>query len=454
MTGFNALVNTASIDDAKMVIRNVFETDPAQQTHYSWLLPVATDTTEAYIARLLTQDPPKLIYRIQELSENIRYASMHLDQALGRQDKLYELEIGAINTLIDDMVFDQNGERDERIALSNLRAVLSTAPANADNATEADIRSIYSTKRDIVAAKRQYRNAKGSALNVGDRIDFLRALQADTVRSMYERLLAVRLCMASSGIGKMPPVPTWSETAGFDNLRNLALWTRQAIRKVELAEPNERLVTLTIGTHDWTMQCYDANGQPLSKDDIIQRLMSPGYDDIAFVVDQALIKNKLAYSNYKSVRTVAMSVGVAFSEDEAEVKRLILGTGADMVLASARRDLIKEWRNRLKFGLRIVPPVQSALHDAGESATWQPVRIELDDEVGVAASVGVGSLYAVPARDVLNVNPLGRWVVSVNPSARTPHALSGTLSERPFGTDNVLANVAGIVFSLKLAFRY
>lgn len=453
MANFDAVTSATSLEDARAIIQATVSSNPVAAADYSWLIPVSKDTTEAFIGRDLAANPPKKVFAVQDLSGNLQVASMHLDQALNRQDKLHDLELSAVNALIDDLVFDKSSERDERLAISGLRAMLKDLPDAPGNATEADVHQLHGIRRDVVNARRQYRNVKGSAMNLGERIEFLRALQADTVRSIYERLISVRLCLASSGIAKMPPIPAWNSESGLDSLRQLALWSRRAIRQVEGMLPAERTVTLTTGTHDPNLKCFDTNDQTLSKADILDRINRPGFDDIKFDFDQALIKAIINYTNTKNVRLIGMSVGMVFDEDEAELKRLLETEDAKMTLLTARRELAREWRSRQRFGIKILAPVQTAAFDNGEILTWAPERIELDDEVASASVLGFGNQSLVPQPLIQNLSPLGRWVISLNSFSKTPSKPRAVISDYAAGTTHPLVRITGLIISFKLAVR-
>lgn len=453
MASLDAVTSAPTLTAARTIIQAAINSNPATAADLAWLLPVSKDTTEGYIGRDLAANPPKQVFLIQDLSGNMQAATMHLDQALNRQDKLHELELAAVNSLIDDLVFDASSERDERLALSGLRAVLHDLPTSADNATEGDVQQLHQLRRDVVNARRQYRNVKGTAMNLGERIEFLRALQADTVRSIYERLISVRMCLASSGIAKLAPIPAWNSASGLDSLRQLALWSRKAIRMVEPALSDEIAITLTTGTHDINLNCFDANDQPLSKSDIIGRINTRGFDDIKFDFDQTLVKALINYSNPKSIRLVAMSIGVVFEDDDAELKRLLETEDSKMALLTGRRELAREWRNRQRFGARIKPPPQTAAFDGGEILSWSPDRIELDDEVACAGALGIGNLSPVPQSQVQNLSPLGRWTVSFNGYSATPFQPRAFISDRTAGTVYPLVKIAGLIMSFKLAIR-
>jgi hypothetical protein len=352
-----ALTAATNLQAAKDIIKASIAQSTEVNAKYGWAAPIVNETTEQYIGRQLTDQPPASIHKVQPLSENLNLAGAAIEQALARQERIYELEIAAVNAILDDLAFEATSEASFKIAVASLKADAAQYPQTANDPTESDVRTLFDTKQKIFDLKVASRSTKGSALNLGERVAFLRTFQADTIRTIYERLAPARLCLASSGLGKPKKLPAWDPKGGLDNLRNLALWVRDAIRSVETSLPRERVTNVWFASYEDGVRCYDTNDVPLSKTDLLGRLATPGYDDIKFDFDQTLIDTRIAYRGFKYARLVGAGVGIVFDEDFDQIRTLVQNSG-DVSSANARREIIRDWRNRLRFAVKLAPPMQ------------------------------------------------------------------------------------------------
>jgi hypothetical protein len=446
----DALLSANGLEAAKLVVTQAIATSNDVRMRYGWAQPIFAKNTETAIADALAAEPARRIYKINPLSENLSAAGQLIDLAIARQEAVYGLEIAALNAVTEDVVFNETVDAQERIAQTALAA--SIGQAGAGSAANADdVSKIFSTQRSMQQLRASGRSVAGSALNLAERVEFLREQQAETVRSIYERLMSVELVLPSSGLGRPKPLPTWNGLAGLNNLRNLAKWTKDAIKSVELALSSEQQIMVCFSTASPALKLYDANDAPLSQTDLIGKIRNPGFDDIKFDFDQTLIKALISYENSKSYRILAAGAAVVFDEDFDKVKSLI-SSSSPVTDENAKREIIRQWRNSLRFGLKVVAPAQvGTLADGNPSRSWSPARIELDNLVTAANVTDLSQMTNLPTDRVANLNPLGRWIVSVNDLARSPSAISNRLSDRPFGANTKMSDAIGIVFVFRLA---
>ena len=449
------LMTARSIQQATALVAGWIESGAIASEKYSWFTSIAAQSTETFIAEALELDPPIMFPKIGDLTGNLQAASAHLDQALARQEKLYELEAGATNAVIDDLLFDQRVSKDEKLALTNLRALLSQAGAHAENATGKDIDALFQATRDVAKLRRQLRDMKGSAFNLGERIEFLRTLQVDTIRSLFERLDAIRACMATSGIHQMRAVPAWDRESGLKALRALALWTREAIRFVERSYARERRITLTVSSLDPNLACFDTAGLRLSQEEIQKRLASAGFDQFKFELTPQFIATSLAISAPRSVRITGAALGLVFDSDLASVQSFVKDVPTDKELFASRRDLLTAWRESLRFGGNIVAPDQVALaSDGTQHSRWSIKAVLHRDDLSITRVLGASAMDPELSEALFNINPIGQWVLALSSWARTPDRIAGLLNDAPFDTTkNPMAKVLGFNLTLKLAWR-
>lgn len=448
-----ALLSTDGLDSAKALVSNLIATSDDIRLKYGWAKPIFEKTTEKFIKDSLVAEPPKRIYRINPLSENISIAGQLLELAIARQDAIYGLEISSLNAIVDDLVFSETSASQQKIAEANLGAALAQAPGNGGTVSADDIKQIFDIQRSTNAFRAASRLNVGGALNFAERVEFLREQQAETVRSIYERLLSVMLVLPSSGLGKPQPLPQWQADGGLVNLRKLAKWIKDAIKSVERGISNETLIDLTFSTAMAGIHLYDGNDQPISSTDLVNRIGAGSFDDFKFDFDWDLIVRIANVSGPRRIRMIAAGVGVVFDEDLDKIKAAITN-GTDITAENAKRELLRDWRSRLRMGGLVVPPRQrGTLADGSASEEWGVSRIVLFDSISATATPDLSNMTMIDQSKMLNLNPIGRWTVSFNPFAKTAQDLTALVYDKPFGTNTKMTNVLGLIFCFRVAYE-
>ena len=90
--------------------------------------------------------------------------------------------------------------------------------------------------------------------------------------------------------------------------------------------------------------------------------------------------------------------------------------------------------------------------DGNASEEWGHSKLFLYDVVGAAGAPELAGMTLVPPDRMLNLNPIGRWTVSVSSSAKTAQTLTGSITDRPFGAGTNMANAVGLIFCFRVAF--
>jgi hypothetical protein len=445
------LLQTDGFEAAKELVSQSIATSDDIRLRYGWAKPIFEQTTEKYIADALAAEPAKRIYKINPLSENLGIAGQLLETAIARQDAIYDLEISALNAVIEDLVFNETAASQQKIAEANLEAALAQYAHDANSATPADVGKMFDLQHSTNAFRAASRSAKGGALNLAERVAFLREQQAETVRSIYERLMSVALVLPSSGLGRPTPLPPWKADAGLDNLRGLAKWIKDGIKSVERNIANETVVDVVFSTSSTGLHLYDANDGPLSASDLAVRIGQPGYDEFKFDFDRALIASIASLTGNWRFRLLSVGVSFVFDEDFDKVTAAITN-GGDITGENAKREILRDWRSRLRLALQILPPRQrGTMADGNASEEWGYPALLLYDSVGAATAPELASMTLVYPDKMLNLNPIGRWYVSMSSTSKTPQNLTGDISDRPFGTKTKMANVTGLIFCFRLA---
>lgn len=452
MMQLQTLLATDGLESAKALVSQSIATSEDIRLKYGWAKPVFEKTTEKFIRESLDAEPAKRIYKINALSENLGIAGQLLELAIARQDAIYGLEIGALNAIIDDLIFNETAAAQQKVAETNLAAALAQAPGGQDAASAEDIDQMFQIQRSTNAFRAASRSNVGGALNFAERVEFLREQQAETVRSIYERLLSVVLVLPSSALGKPQPLPEWKADGGLTNLRRLAKWIKDAIKSVERNIANETTVDLIFSTAMTGIHLYDGNDQPISSGDLLNRIGERGFDYFKFDFDRDLIAAMANITGSRRFRLLSAGIGVVFDEDLDKVKAAI-SSGSDITAENAKRELLRDWCGRVRMGGLLIPPRQrGTMADGNASEEWGHSYIQLLDVIRATATPDLSNMTIIDPNKMLNLNPIGRWTIAVNSSAKTAQNLDALIYANPFGTNTKMTNVVSLIFCFRVAY--
>jgi hypothetical protein len=446
------LLETDGFEAAKMLVSQSIVTSDDIRTRYGWATPIFEKTTDQFIAEALATEAPKRIYKINPLAENLGMTGQLLDLAISRQDMIYGLEMSALNSVIDDLVFSETVESEEKIAKSGLKATLAQYAEGPEDATSDDVAKRYSNQRSVNAFRASSRSVKGGALNLAERITFLREQQAETIRTIHERLMSVVLVLPSSGLGRPERLPTWNSEGGLDNLRALAKWIKAAIKSVERNIANENIVDVAFSTSMSALRLYSISDAAITSAELTASLADANYDDFKFDFDRTLIAALVNVTGDRRFRL--LSVGVAFLfDDDLQALTIAMAAGGDISKENTKREILRDWRARMRMSVQVLPPRQrGTMADGNGSEEWGYSKILMHDVIQAATIAEIGGMTLVNPEKMLNLNPIGRWTISIAGWAKTVNNLTGTLNQRPFGDVTKLFNPIGLIFSFRLAY--
>jgi hypothetical protein len=193
------------------------------------------DFVANYLADHLPDDSLNPFHFNPHLSE----ASSLLDGCLARRDQIFALEGSALTSALELALAESTHEADLALALIQLQAAGRQAAIPDLKPGESNLRSQFAARAESRMARLALHNQDGGPLNYAQRISRLRELFADDIRAVYQRLLAARKGLHGAHVvAGLPEIPTWKwdQTANLDNLVN---WTRDTIRRIELASNEE-----------------------------------------------------------------------------------------------------------------------------------------------------------------------------------------------------------------------
>ena len=398
----------------------------AEPSHYAWAFPTigsTDDAVAAFLAKPATAFGPEPC----NYEAHLAAASGLLDGCLARNDHIRSLEGVALTTALD-LLYDEIGQPfDFGLAQVGLKAVRKQAGADDKEAGPDTLKKQFDVRADARDARVALHLQPGSPLNYKERIDTLRALLAEDVRSIRELLAAARLGMHQSGVApNLEPVPDWKPSPTDkavlqpNNLMQLVNWCRSAIRSMEINSTKEVIHTEII---------------PLVKFNLISSA------NLSKAIGSVYATN----NNFTNALTFQLQDG-HLGVRKGPHRLLNFGIalkGETLTSASAifppppppttdeheRADKLVDW---LEASAVVEPPVQSAAFSGPPGAKpVQWVRQELDINGEVCAWRGL-SRQRFPsnaARALGNLNPLGTWNIYFKRAYYHPDGGDSTLTD-------------------------
>lgn len=444
------VLSATSLEDARQVIADAFDADDDIRDKYDWSDAAINHTTGQFVAEFLAKYPPSFRYPYNQISENLRVAGSHLEQCLNRQDAIFQLESSCLSAVIDALNSDRVFHIDQTLETYASLADARNAGAVGMPDVGQQLVDKYAIRRSVFDFQQKLFRGKGSALNFNERITFLRKLQADSLRSIYERLETARIGLAMAGISIMRKVPVW-DAANPATLLELVLWMREALRGMDLHTTTEYPVTISIDTQRDAEFFQSPVSGFLTSAQIAASLQSGGFDVLLFHFSDEVVKKRTAWPKSKSVRLAYFSIGIVFGSN---LKAIIDASANkdERDRLSALASEFRNWRSTLRLGARITPPPQIAQFETGEKIEWQPNGILLDELVPVTESVDAGALASIPTSVCANLNPVGTWRISVN-DKMTVAGDELPLSKSPWENVHDWATVKGIVITMTVMLK-
>ncbi|RJG11648.1 hypothetical protein [Massilia cavernae] len=374
------------------------------EPNYHWMRDILDKTTDQYIEEKLPPVVNKSQYAPWRIDENIEAAAKLLNNSLDRHAEIMQLEAEAIREALDMQFSAQLQPIDLKINKVYLEASRQQAkvPAGSQNADESTLNERDDLITDARITRSIINEMPGTAVNYGQRVEFLRSLLADNISMLYERLYAIWIGLSSSfGIALIEP-PKW---AGLDPLGELVRWLRTATRKIDEGNRYERQFPVYLQLGEEAIANVDA-------------LQTSGSALLRFELKRAHIPG---LKDGESVRILAVGAALTYKYLTPGFLTALRGTVADREFFQFGYSYLRDLRQGISVPFRIDFPIQkSSLPLAPAESTWnlEPLRISggglwsdqpLVDAVRMRSEAQFG-----------NAQPLGEWEVEISYAVNAP----------------------------------
>lgn len=389
------------------------------QAAFAWLKPIAEVTLSDYVRQYLAEfEPETRKYNPYEIRLNISIANDLVNRCLTRRTQIYEVEALALQAAllykkqIETLASDQfQLELDTKVKLKALELPF-------DKTVSTQLENRHESIKGEIDSRIALHNLSGSPLNYGEQTIFTRKLYANNIKTILERVAAIRsgikLCYGLSE-EDLPALDRTEEQS--DDLEKIVWWLRAIVTGIELAEniQSESSVYLPF------VALSGRNGAG-DYGDVIKRFMTDG--SIMLDVNlNCLMQGGLASYVEVNGKTSLRITGVAVALRVSVPILQTVGVTDDSARDNQTRDNRISFCRSLGFKCTVVAPEQQV---DGFTRTLDLGVLPIGVNEVELAHFQVGD--PGPLR---NLSPLGIWQIHVKPEASTgTHSVLG-LAHRP-----------------------
>lgn len=239
------LISTTNFDDYRAKYGIVLTA-----SDFDWLAPVVKTTLDKYLSTYLAANPPEGERFVSlDVIEHLREVTELINKCNDRRNTIFDLESRAILLGLEYFQFLETFNSDVVLGGLTLKATYAESGLGVGEEKYTDAFAEKTlTAFDGLRSKLSIHNEKGSSLNYGERVSYLRDLYCDDIRRIYERLIAIKRTLKYSFGQKTAELPNIKDVVSKLDL--IVWWVRKAVREFETAAEHEYFFerTVSLGT--------------------------------------------------------------------------------------------------------------------------------------------------------------------------------------------------------------
>jgi len=228
---------------------------------FQWLVPIVETSLDKRLTEYLTKNSPNgTRYISLDIIEHLKEATELINKCNDRRNTIFELEAKAIFSALEYFQFLEVLDSEIMLGEINLKAIYqqSGLQESENKYKEAFNKRTISTL-EILRTKLSLHNEKGNSLNYGERVSYLRDLYCDDVRTIYERLIAIKRVLKHSFGQETESLPNFEDVTSKLDL--IVWWMRNTVRQFESDAEYEYFFEKTISLNNFSL-----SGKPIPKD--------------------------------------------------------------------------------------------------------------------------------------------------------------------------------------------
>jgi len=217
---------------------------------FDWLAPIVKTSLDRYLSQYLAENQPEGSRFVSlDVIEHLREVTELINKCNDRRNAIFDLEGRALLVGLECFQFLATYSSDVVLGELNVQAAYAESQLGAG---EEIYKSAFAEKTlaafDGLRSKLSIHNEKGSSLNYGERVSYLRDLYCDDVRRIYERLIAIKRALKYSFGQKTPPLPNLRDIVSKLDL--IVWWVRETVRHFETRAEHEYFFEKTISLNN------------------------------------------------------------------------------------------------------------------------------------------------------------------------------------------------------------
>lgn len=228
------------------------------QKDFDWLLPIIKTSLDKQLSEYLTKEPPiSTRYINLDVIEHLKEATDIINKCNDRRTLIYDLEAKGIFSALEYFQFLETLEAEIKLGKLNINAIYtqSELPDAEENYQKAfDEKTISAL--GVLRTKLSLHNKEGNSLNYGERVKYLRDLYCDDVKTIYERLIAIKRVLKYSFGQETASLPNFVDVT--TKLDLLVWWMRDTVREFESQAEYEYFFEKTI-----SLNTFSSSGKPV-----------------------------------------------------------------------------------------------------------------------------------------------------------------------------------------------
>ncbi len=433
------------------------------QLSFNWIEPIVSTTLDEFAAMHLYDSFHSPFETEVPVTDHIADAARLLDICLVQRQEILSLESEAILSALDICLARETLKANRAIAKTELAAA--TKVSGADFGQDGLLEQKFSLQGYAIDERLKLHNRKGSSLNYGERVAFLRKIFTQNLsranRHVELAWRGLKLCY-----GLQLPEPSWVD--GEDNLVGYLLdWINVATVWLRQGEFSESI-------HDVILYLVDDNICPDLRQ-YLSAIKTGGDKYFTFEIKPSDLRQFSVYSNTQSpdvasqsVRVLGLDAAFICREDQAAWSGMFAGLANNAGGADNKpRDLATA------YGLAAgrMRQIRSSRTMGLEFRLPEPVLVENGSQIGIATSpvrFGAVSIWdgatarqqfrPLADKGVSDIPPFGTWQMAVDQFVHGPsgRSLFGAYLEDASGTGHPsrdLGWISDIALMIRVAIR-
>lgn len=241
-----SLEQLTSVEKIRKTLLPVTQQNAANGEYsFEWLRPIVESSVDAYVLLYLNASPPNFgAFVSLDLDDHMTEARNLINEASAVRSEIFSLESQALTSALEYVQTLSSLKPEKELAELGLTATFKDSEREDFKPYGEAFELRYKNLEYGLQARFSLHNQAGGPLNYGERVSYLRDIYCDSIKNIYERLIAAKRTLLYSFNQTTDPLPNYIDTA--NTLDSLVRWMREAIYGFETKAQYDYSVHRTI----------------------------------------------------------------------------------------------------------------------------------------------------------------------------------------------------------------